>query len=176
MPLAEADPEVYALIQKERKRQFEGLELIASEVRSVFFPLFFEIVFVEFCVTPCVGMSGLLHDKQIFRRISWGTVCCYHELFGSRFSYYGGNQVIDESERLCQKRALAAFHLDPSKWGVNVQPLSGMSFIDLHFTTIFAGSPANFAVYHALLKPHDRLMGLDLPHGGQSVFFCGMVC
>ena len=67
--------------------------------------------------------------------------------------YYGGNQFIDENERLCQKRALEAFHLDPEKWGVNVQPLSG--------------SPANIAVYLALLHPHDRLMGLDLSHGGQ---------
>jgi glycine hydroxymethyltransferase len=66
--------------------------------------------------------------------------------------YYGGNHFIDESERLCQKRALAAYGLNPAQWGVNVQPLSG--------------SPANFAVYTALLQPHDRFMGLDLPHGG----------
>ncbi len=39
--------------------------------------------------------------------------------------YYGGNQFIDENERLCQKRALEAFHLNPEQWGVNVQALSG---------------------------------------------------
>ena len=67
--------------------------------------------------------------------------------------YYGGNEQIDMSERLCQKRALEAFNLNPEEWGVNVQPLSG--------------APANLYVYGALMKPHDRLMGLDLPHGGQ---------
>jgi glycine hydroxymethyltransferase len=70
---------------------------------------------------------------------------------GSR--YYGGNEVIDKIELLCQKRALEAFSADPKEWGVNVQP--------------YSGSPANFAAYTAVMQPHDRIMGLDLPHGGQ---------
>ncbi|KAJ4412630.1 Serine hydroxymethyltransferase, cytosolic [Didymella pomorum] len=66
--------------------------------------------------------------------------------------YYGGNEHIDAIELLCQKRALEAFGLDNEKWGVNVQCLSG--------------SPANLQVYQAIMRPHERLMGLDLPHGG----------
>jgi len=66
--------------------------------------------------------------------------------------YYGGNENIDKIELLCQRRALEAFDLDPAEWGVNVQSLSG--------------SPANFQAYTALLEPHDRILSLDLPHGG----------
>jgi glycine hydroxymethyltransferase len=42
--------------------------------------------------------------------------------------------------------------LSPEEWDVNVQP--------------YSGSVANFAAYTAILKPHDRIMGLDLPSGG----------
>lgn len=66
--------------------------------------------------------------------------------------YYGGTENVDKIELLCQQRALDAFRLDPAEWGCNVQP--------------YSGSPANFAVYTGLLKPHDRIMGLDLPDGG----------
>jgi len=66
--------------------------------------------------------------------------------------YYGGNEFIDSSEKLCQQRALETFGLDAKEWGVNVQALSG--------------APANLYVYSALMNTHDRLMGLDLPHGG----------
>lgn len=53
---------------------------------------------------------------------------------------------------MCQTRALETFRLKPEEWGVNVQPLSG--------------SPANLYAYSAVLQSHDRIMGLDLPHGG----------
>ncbi|XGW15640.1 hypothetical protein V3C99_001245 [Haemonchus contortus] len=66
--------------------------------------------------------------------------------------YYGGNEYIDQMELLCQKRALEVYGLDPELWGVNVQSLSG--------------SPANFAVYTAIVEPNGRIMGLDLPDGG----------
>lgn len=54
--------------------------------------------------------------------------------------YYGGNEWVDELEILCQKRALAAFHLDPTEWGVNVQPYSGSVS-----PTLFFPSPAKTA-------------------------------
>lgn len=90
--------------------------------------------------------------------VSW---ICMPELFAhflctsmlSNCRYYGGAEVVDKIELLCQRRALDAYRLDPEKWGVNVQP--------------YSGSPANFAAYTALLQPHDRIMGLDLPDGGQ---------
>jgi len=66
--------------------------------------------------------------------------------------YYGGNTYIDAIESLCQERALDLYGLNEDEWSVNVQP--------------YSGSPANFAVYTALLNPHDRIMGLDLPAGG----------
>lgn len=122
--LEEHDPELYDLIEQEKNRQWRSLELIASEN------------FTSKAVIECLGSAltnkyseGLPHAR-----------------------YYGGNEVVDQVEILCQKRALEAYGLDPEKWGVNVQP--------------YSGSPANFAVYTGLLRPHDRIMGLDLPSGG----------
>lgn len=122
--LEDHDPELYDLIEQEKRRQWRSLELIASEN------------FTSRAVMECLGSAltnkyaeGLPHAR-----------------------YYGGNEVVDQVELLCQKRALEAYGLDPEKWGVNVQP--------------YSGSPANFAVYTGLLKPHDRIMGLDLPSGG----------
>jgi glycine hydroxymethyltransferase len=75
----------------------------------------------------------------------------YSEGYPSK-RYYGGNEHIDELEELCQKRALHAFQLNKDDWGVNVQS--------------YSGSTANFSVYTGLLKPGQRIMGLDLPSGG----------
>jgi glycine hydroxymethyltransferase len=80
--------------------------------------------------------------------------------------YYGGNSVIDQVETLAQERALSLFNLDPKKWHVNVQPLSG--------------SPANLAVYSALVPLGGKIMGLKLSSGGhlthgQSVSMTGKI-
>lgn len=123
-PLAELDPEVKNIIDKETWRQFTGLELIASEN-----------------LTSLAAMEA--NGSILTNKYSEG-------LPGAR--YYGGNEHIDELEVLCRKRALAAFNLDPAKWGVNVQP--------------YSGSTANFAALTALIQPQDRLMGLGLPDGG----------
>jgi len=70
----------------------------------------------------------------------------------SALRYYGGNSVMDKIENLCKQRALKLFGLSPKKWHVNVQPLSG--------------SPANFAVYLALVPQGGKIMGMSLDHGG----------
>jgi glycine hydroxymethyltransferase len=62
--------------------------------------------------------------------------------------YYGGNQFIDVIENLARERAKKLFGVEHA----NVQP--------------YSGSPANQAVYYALLEPGDKVMGMSLPHGG----------
>jgi len=65
--------------------------------------------------------------------------------------YYGGNQYADEVERLAQERARELFNLS-ANWHVNVQP--------------YSGSPANLAVYAALVPLGEKIMGLQLDMGG----------
>lgn len=66
--------------------------------------------------------------------------------------YYGGNTIIDKVELLCIERALKLFKLKPTDWHVNVQLLSG--------------SPANFALYAALVPVGGKIMGMKLTSGG----------
>lgn len=122
--LSTLDPEVASIIRREEQRQYASVNLIPSEN------------FTSKAVLDALG--SVMQNK-------------YSEGY-PKARYYGGNEVIDDSELLCQKRALETYRLDPKDWGVNVQ--------------VYSGSPANFAVYTALMNPHDRMMGLDLPHGG----------
>src|SRR3989344_2211636 len=103
------DKEIEKLIEKEEKRQSSVVNLIASENYS--------------SEDVRTALSSVFTDK-------------YAEGYpGAR--YYGGNRVVDEVEKLAQKRALELFNLKEEEWAVNVQP--------------YSGSPANFAVYSGLV-------------------------
>lgn len=71
----------------------------------------------------------------------------YSEGYSGR-RYYEGQRYIDQIETIAVERAKALFKADHA----NVQP--------------YSGSPANLAIYYALAKPGEKLMGLALPHGG----------
>ncbi|MEK7504854.1 MAG: serine hydroxymethyltransferase [Patescibacteria group bacterium] len=118
------DQEIERLIKAERARQKRVINLIPSEN------------YVSKDVLAALGSE--LNNK-------------YAEGYPGK-RYYGGNAVVDEVERLCQKRALKLFKLNPDEWAVNVQALSG--------------SPANLAVYYAMVPPHGKIMGMSLDHGG----------
>ncbi|OMJ78067.1 hypothetical protein SteCoe_22223 [Stentor coeruleus] len=95
--LSDVDPELFDLIEKEKCRQWCGIELIASEN------------FTSRAVMDCLGscLTNKYSEGLPFKR------------------YYGGNEFIDQIEVLCQTRALKAYKLDKNQWGVNVQPYSG---------------------------------------------------
>lgn len=95
-PLSIVDPHLHSIMEREKTRQWKGIELIASEN------------FTSQAVMEVLG-------SHLVNKYSEG-------LPGAR--YYGGNEYIDQIESLCRERALIAFHLDPDAWGVNVQPYS----------------------------------------------------
>ena len=114
------DTQIFDLIDKECHRQKEGLELIASEN------------FVSEQVMQAMG--SCLTNK-------------YAEGYpGAR--YYGGCQIVDQTEQLAIDRACQLFGAEFA----NVQPHSG--------------AQANAAVFFACMKPGDTFLGLDLAHGG----------
>jgi glycine hydroxymethyltransferase len=78
---------------------------------------------------------------------SWLTNKYAEGLPGKR--YYGGCEYVDVAERLAQERALALY---PGAQHVNVQPHSG--------------AQANMAAYFSVLQPGDRILGMNLAHGG----------
>ncbi|WP_321433201.1 serine hydroxymethyltransferase [Trichococcus flocculiformis] len=126
------DKELFAAIDKERERQENGIELIASEN------------FVSEDVMRAQG--SILTNK-------------YAEGYPGR-RYYGGCEFIDVIENLAIDRIKAIFGAEYA----NVQPHSG--------------SQANMAAYRVLVQPGDKILGMDLSHGGHlthgaSVNFSG---
>ncbi|HUW25395.1 MAG TPA: serine hydroxymethyltransferase [Gallionella sp.] len=118
--LAHADPELWAAIQNENRRQEDHIELIASENYT----------------SPAVMEA---QGSQLTNKYAEGYP-------GKR--YYGGCEYVDIAEQLAIDRAKALFGAEYA----NVQPNSG--------------SQANQAVYMAVLKPGDTILGLSLAHGG----------
>ena len=120
LSLQEVDPAIFEAIQSERKRQFENIELIASEN------------FTSRAVMEAQG--SVLTNK-------------YAEGYPGR-RWYGGCEYVDIVEQLAIDRAKQLFGAEH----VNVQAHSG--------------SQANMAVYFSVLQPGDRILTMDLSHGG----------
>lgn len=114
------DTQIFDIIRREKERQMKGIELIASEN------------FVSDQVMEAMG--SVLTNK-------------YAEGYPGK-RYYGGCEVVDESEQLAIDRIKEIFG---AEWA-NVQPHSG--------------AQANMAVFLACLNPGDKFLGLNLAHGG----------
>jgi len=116
----ERDHKIFDLIKQEKERQMHGIELIASEN------------FVSDQVLEAMG--SVMTNK-------------YAEGYPGK-RYYGGCEIVDQSEQLAIDRACELFDAEYA----NVQPHSG--------------AQANMAVFFSCLNPGDTFMGLDLSHGG----------
>ena len=114
------DTTIFDLIAKERQRQVNGIELIASE---------------NFASEQVMEAQGSVLTNK------------YAEGYPGK-RYYGGCEIVDVVEDLARDRAKALY----GAAYVNVQPHSG--------------SQANAAVYLAVMKPGDTVLGFDLSHGG----------
>ncbi|MFW0837461.1 MAG: serine hydroxymethyltransferase [Candidatus Komeilibacteria bacterium] len=118
--LKNSDPQIYQFINQETNRQRRGLEMIASEN------------FVSPAVLEAMGTP--LTNK-------------YAEGYPGK-RYYGGNEFIDQIEKLAIERACQLFGAEHA----NVQP--------------HAGSQANMEAYFAILQPGDTILAMDLSAGG----------
>lgn len=122
------DQQIFGLIQQELERQRHGIELIASEN------------FTSLQVMQAMG--NVMTNK-------------YAEGYPGR-RYYGGCEIVDQSEQLAIDRAKAMFGVEYA----NVQPHSG--------------AQANAAVMLAILQPGDKILGLDLSMGGHLTHGSGV--
>lgn len=134
---------IFDLINEEKTRQSEGLELIPSEN------------YVSADVLAAMGSiltnkysEGYPSFKGVgYSENEWDESKIATEILPN-YRYYGGQTNVDRIERLCIDRACRLFHADHA----NVQPHSG--------------AQANNAVYFAWLEPGDTVLGMSLPAGG----------
>ena len=140
---------VFSLIDSEKVRQSEGLELIPSE--NYVSP---EVLKAMGSVLTNKYSEGYPHfdgvgvgrgDKKDFKE--WDEAKIAKEVLPN-YRYYGGQPNVDRIERLCIDRACRLFNADHA----NVQPHSGAN--------------ANEAVYFAWCEPGDKILAMSLPAGG----------
>ena len=130
---------IFDLIDSEKKRQTEGLELIPSEnyVSA-------EVLKAMGSILTNKYSEGYPHFDGI---PGWDEKKIAEEILPN-YRYYGGQANIDRIERIAISRACRLFNADHA----NVQPHSG--------------AQANNAVYYAWLEPGDTVLGMSLPAGG----------
>ena len=134
---------VFDLIESEKIRQKEGLELIPSEnyVSS-------EVLKAMGSILTNKYSEGYPSFKGIgYTSDEWNEQKIAEEILPN-YRYYGGQKNVDRIERLAIDRACRLFHADHA----NVQPHSG--------------AQANTAVYFAWCEPGDTILGMSLPAGG----------
>jgi glycine hydroxymethyltransferase len=151
--LSDNDAEVYQLIRLEDERQYRRLILIPSESTSP----------IAVRQALCSGFQNIYaegYPDETSRKLTEDEILDYGKSLGAyrRFSsprYYKGVEYANVIEALARRRCaetFAANDISADDIYVNVQPLSG--------------APANNAVYQALIKPGDTIMGMNLLHGG----------
>jgi glycine hydroxymethyltransferase len=151
--LSDIDPAVYELTQLEAERQYRKLILIPSETQAPMavrkaLSSAFQNIYAEGYPRE---ETRLMSEDEI---LDYPARLVHFRRYSDR-RYYKGVEYADEIEMLARRRCAELFAtstIAPDDIYVNVQPLSG--------------APANNAVYHALVKPGDTIMGMDLLHGG----------
>lgn len=145
------DP-VFDLINQEKIRQKEGLELIPSEnyVSPAVLKAMGSILTNKYS-EGYPSFDGLrwnqINGDTIRSEFDWDEDQISQEILPN-YRYYGGQSNIDRIERLAIERAMRLFHADHA----NVQPHSGAN--------------ANEAVYFAWCEPGDKILAMNLGHGG----------
>lgn len=143
---------VFDLIENEKVRQREGLELIPSEnyVSPAVLRAMGSVLTNKYS-EGYPSFEGLkwntLGGDTLRREFDWDEPRVAGEVL-ENYRYYGGQENVDRIERVAIERAMRLFHADHA----NVQPHSGAN--------------ANEAVYFAWCEPGDKILAMNLGHGG----------